>query len=206
MEHFQILLQAAVADRSRVDRAGILLSGGLDSATVAATARELVGSAGGAPDLRAYTVVYESLIPRSRWRTCPATWPDFCRSRSQYIPWTICSRLIAGTIRNLRGPNRLTIPLLRALFDQFRMIASGLPRRAFGRGRDNLMHFEMWPYAQGHGAEQRMEAIVHRTAALSAGVRPSALARHSAAHQESFSRRSESAGVPGWLAPDFARR
>ena len=30
VEHFQILLQAAVADRTRVDRAGILLSGGLD--------------------------------------------------------------------------------------------------------------------------------------------------------------------------------
>src|SRR5271170_530706 len=60
VEHFQILLQAAVADRTRVDRAGILLSGGLDSATIAATAREL---AGGTLDLRAYTVVYESLIP-----------------------------------------------------------------------------------------------------------------------------------------------
>ena len=63
VEHFQVLLQAAVADRTRVDRAGILLSGGLDSATIAATARELAGSAGGTPDLRAYTVVYESLIP-----------------------------------------------------------------------------------------------------------------------------------------------
>src|SRR5271170_3995804 len=63
VEHFQILLQAAVADRTRVDRAGILLSGGLDSATIATTARELAGSAGGTPDLRAYTVVYESLIP-----------------------------------------------------------------------------------------------------------------------------------------------
>src|SRR5277367_3385978 len=47
VEHFQILLQAAVRDRMRVDRAGILLSGGLDSATIATTAREVAGSTGG---------------------------------------------------------------------------------------------------------------------------------------------------------------
>src|SRR5271155_158314 len=62
VEHFQVLMQAAVADRTRADRAGILLSGGLDSGTVAATARELSRSAGGTRDLRAYTVVYESLF------------------------------------------------------------------------------------------------------------------------------------------------
>ena len=63
VEHFQILLQAAVADRTRADRAGILLSGGLDSSTIATTARELSGSVGGTLGLRGYTVVYESLIP-----------------------------------------------------------------------------------------------------------------------------------------------
>ena len=43
VEHFQLLLQAAVADRLAADRTGILLSGGLDSGVVAATARELSG-------------------------------------------------------------------------------------------------------------------------------------------------------------------
>ena len=50
------------------DRVGILLSGGLDSSTIATTARELAGSAGGTADLRAYTVVYESLIPDQEGR------------------------------------------------------------------------------------------------------------------------------------------
>ena len=62
VEHFQILLQAAVSDRMAADRTGILLSGGLDSGTVAATARELSTCPGGTKDLRAYTVVYNSLF------------------------------------------------------------------------------------------------------------------------------------------------
>ncbi|MGC2706420.1 MAG: asparagine synthase-related protein, partial [Candidatus Acidiferrales bacterium] len=63
VEHFQILLQAAVSDRMAGDRTGILLSGGLDSGAIAATARELSRVQGGTDDLRAYTVVYESLFP-----------------------------------------------------------------------------------------------------------------------------------------------
>lgn len=63
VEHFLELLRAAVADRLRGDRIGILMSGGLDSTTVAATARELLMGSGRGFDLRGYTVVYDSLIP-----------------------------------------------------------------------------------------------------------------------------------------------
>ena len=63
VEHFQVLLQAAVADRLRINRAGILLSGGMDSSSIASVARELSGRPGGTTDLRAYTVVYDSLVP-----------------------------------------------------------------------------------------------------------------------------------------------
>ena len=52
-----------MADRLRTSRVGILLSGGLDSSSVAATAREILKSGGGTADLRAYTVTYESLLP-----------------------------------------------------------------------------------------------------------------------------------------------
>jgi asparagine synthase (glutamine-hydrolysing) len=68
VEHFQILLQDAVADRLRTDHVGILLSGGLDSATVATTARDLSRTAGGTQDLRAYTVVYKNMIPEKQRR------------------------------------------------------------------------------------------------------------------------------------------
>ena len=62
VEHFHEILKAAVADRLRTGRVGILLSGGLDSGAVAATARELRASHTGAQDLRAYTMVHETLF------------------------------------------------------------------------------------------------------------------------------------------------
>jgi len=63
VENFQSLLEAAVADRLRTDRVGILLSGGLDSSSVAAVAKEMSGKSSQASELRGYTYIYESLIP-----------------------------------------------------------------------------------------------------------------------------------------------
>lgn len=63
VEQFRGLLDRAVADRLRTDRAGVLMSGGLDSPTVAASARRTLARQGSDNGLRAYTDVYESLIP-----------------------------------------------------------------------------------------------------------------------------------------------
>jgi asparagine synthase (glutamine-hydrolysing) len=57
--HFREMLGRAVRDRLTQDRAAITMSGGLDSPTVAAAAR----SQSRAVDLRAFTVVYDRLIP-----------------------------------------------------------------------------------------------------------------------------------------------
>src|SRR6266478_5893504 len=63
VENFQSLLKAAVADRLRTDRVGILFIGGLDSSSVAAVAKEMSGKSSPASELRGYTYIYESLIP-----------------------------------------------------------------------------------------------------------------------------------------------
>jgi asparagine synthase (glutamine-hydrolysing) len=63
LEHFGELLDAAVADRLRTESAGILMSGGLDSSTVAASAQRIFASTGAVPGLLAYTEVFDSLIP-----------------------------------------------------------------------------------------------------------------------------------------------
>lgn len=62
VEHFRELLKEAVDDRLRTERAGVLMSGGLDSTAVAATACELLSREGGDFSLRAYTITYEKLI------------------------------------------------------------------------------------------------------------------------------------------------
>jgi asparagine synthase (glutamine-hydrolysing) len=57
VEHFREVLQQAVADRVTSPQTAVLMSGGLDSTAVAATAR------GTQSHIKAFTVVYDRLIP-----------------------------------------------------------------------------------------------------------------------------------------------
>jgi asparagine synthase (glutamine-hydrolysing) len=61
LERFRELLDQAVADRLRANSAGILLSGGLDSPTVAAAAKRLLAQ--NKSELFAYTAMVDRLIP-----------------------------------------------------------------------------------------------------------------------------------------------
>ena len=63
VERFHELLRAAVNDRLRTDRAGVFMSGGLDSSVIAATASQLLSERNARFDLRAHTFVYDRLIP-----------------------------------------------------------------------------------------------------------------------------------------------
>lgn len=59
LEHFTELFDRAVADRIRQPAVTLQLSGGMDSTSIAATARKLFPSL----DLKAYTITYDHLIP-----------------------------------------------------------------------------------------------------------------------------------------------
>lgn len=59
VEHFRSLLEMATADRLRTKRVGVLMSGGLDSSSVAAFARRVRPET----DLKAHTHFYERLMP-----------------------------------------------------------------------------------------------------------------------------------------------
>jgi asparagine synthase (glutamine-hydrolysing) len=63
VEHFLELLDLAVGDRVRNPKIAIWMSGGLDSPTLAASAKRTLAKQYSEYDLRAYTVYYDSLIP-----------------------------------------------------------------------------------------------------------------------------------------------
>ena len=63
VEEFRNLLGRAVRDRLRTPQVAITLSGGVDSPLVALTARRELQRRFAAPELRAYTCVYDRLIP-----------------------------------------------------------------------------------------------------------------------------------------------
>jgi asparagine synthase (glutamine-hydrolysing) len=68
VEQFRELLDHAVADRLRTKSVGVMMSGGLDSPTVAASAQRILARNGSPDGLCAYTEVFESLIPHEERR------------------------------------------------------------------------------------------------------------------------------------------
>jgi asparagine synthase (glutamine-hydrolysing) len=63
VDHFREIAELAVADRLRTNRVGIKMSGGVDSTTVAAIASNVIRREALSCELRAFTVVYDSVIP-----------------------------------------------------------------------------------------------------------------------------------------------
>jgi asparagine synthase (glutamine-hydrolysing) len=204
VEHFQILLQAAVSDRMRVDRAGILLSGGLDSATVATTVRELAGGPGGTTDLRAYTVVYESLIPDQDGRYAREV-AEFLKIPHQTIAMDRLQPFERWNEPGISSPEPVDDPFFAGLFDQFRTIAADCRVVFSGEGADNLMHFEMWPFARALMREGQWISLLRETSrylSLRASIVPGLKRRALGL----FGKDPTAPVYPGWLQPDFARR
>jgi asparagine synthase (glutamine-hydrolysing) len=67
VERFNELLTCAVKDRLRTDRVSISMSGGLDSTSLAAIARDLLPQP---PDIKAFSTVYDKLIPDEERHYC----------------------------------------------------------------------------------------------------------------------------------------
>ena len=204
VEHFQILLQAAVTDRMRMDRAGILLSGGLDSATVATTARELAGGPSGTTDLRAYTVVYESLIPDQDGRYAREV-AEFLKLPQQFIPMDGLQPFQRWDEPEIRSPEPVDDPFFAGLFDEFRTIAADCRVVLSGEGADNLMHFEMWPFARDLVRNQRWASLFRETSRYF-WVRPSVLPGVKRRVQSLFGKDPTAPVYPSWLVPEFACR
>jgi asparagine synthase (glutamine-hydrolysing) len=204
IEHFQILLQAAVADRIRVDRAGILLSGGLDSATIATTARELAGSAGATLDLRAYTVVYESLIPDRDGEHAREV-AAFLKIPLQCIPMDDLKPFERWDEPEMMSPEPVDDPFRFGLFDQFRTIAADCRVVLSGEGADNLMHFEMWPFARDLMRNRQWSSLFKESARY-LWLRPSVVPGLKRRAQGLVGKDPTAPVYPRWLVPEFSRR
>jgi asparagine synthase (glutamine-hydrolysing) len=146
VEHFGSVLKSAVADRLRTNTVGILLSGGLDSGAVAATARELLSATAGTTELRAYTVVHESFDDHEDFyarqtaerlkipiKVLPA------RKLQLFDGWEDGKAVSSEPSDNPFRSGHLAT--LQAIGAHGRVALSG-------EGADNLMGFQMWPYTK----------------------------------------------------------
>jgi len=146
VENFQSLLQAAVEDRLRTDRVGILLSGGLDSSSVAAVTKEVSGKCGQKTEIRGYTSVFESLIPDEEGRYARGV-GKFLEIPIQFQALDRVELFEGWDDPELSFPEPLDNPLLGGFLESCRNISADCRVLLSGEGSDNLMDFQMWPYA-----------------------------------------------------------
>ena len=204
VEHFQILLQAAVSDRMASNRTGILLSGGLDSGTVAATARELSASPGHSPELCAYTVVYESLFQDEEGAYAQET-ADFLKIPIRFIAMDHVQPFERWDDPCLSIPEPSDDPCFAGLFDQFQAISADCRVVLSGEGNDSLMHFQMWPCVKDMLRNREWQRLLLDTSHYT-WLRSSSVPRVWRRAKKLFKKSTTSPQYPCWLESDFARR
>ncbi|MFZ0639063.1 MAG: asparagine synthase-related protein [Candidatus Acidiferrales bacterium] len=200
VEHFNELLGKAVMDRIRADSAGILLSGGLDSSSVAAVCKETGTSKGYPRELHAFTVTNENLadsdgpaarvvadalqIPMHRWDV--SNTPLFGGWDSGEVHW----------------PEPVDSPLASSMLAQYAEVAGHAAVLLSGEGCDNLMICEpgqhlrrLW--REGRRAQAALDAAKHAVARFQApdGLRGPL--------RRIYKRRSPRPSFPEWLNPDL---
>jgi asparagine synthase (glutamine-hydrolysing) len=204
VEHFQVLLEAAVNDRLRTDAVGILLSGGLDSGAIASVARTLSKKSAPPIDLRAYTVVYESLIPDTDGPYANET-AEFLKIPSQRLALDHLQPFDSWDRRDWTWPEPAEDPFFAGLLDQFELISQDCRVALFGEGCDNLMHFEMWPHAKDLAGRRQWAQLLNEMRQY-ASRRPSPWASVQRRIRNLFDKELKKQVFPPWIAPDFAHR
>jgi len=203
-EHFHEILKAAVADRLRTRRVGILLSGGLDSGAVAATARELRASHSEAQDLRAYTMVHETLFDDREG--------VYARQTAEHlqIPIELLAAEEPKAFERWDDPARLSPepvddPFYGGHFAEFKRIASDCRVVLSGEGPDNLMDFQMWPYARDLLRRREWATFVAEMGRF-LWVRPFPWRGLRERLRHFAGKDAEERKFPAWIASDFGSR
>jgi len=204
VEHFQALFKDAVADRLRTDRVGILLSGGLDSSSVAAVAKEVSGKSGPSTEIRAYTTVFDTSVPDEEGR--------YARDVGKFLGIPIQfqalhqAELFEGwDDPELSLPEPLDNPLIASSLESYRNISAECRVLLSGEGSDNLMDFQMWPYAgdlRRRGEWRRLFTDV----ANYAWIRPFPWRGIRARFLKLFGKEPHRPVFPEWLDTDFSKR
>ena len=204
VENFRSLLESAVTDRLRTDDIGILLSGGLDSSSVAAVAKEVSRKSSTAPKIRAYTHVYESLI-RDREGEYAREVAEFLRIPVMFMSMDGVKLLEPCDHPELSWPEPVDSPFLAIISDTYRDISADCHVLLSGEGCDNLMEFQMWPYAEDLRRRGEWQRILTDVAHY-VWVRPFPW-RGIRARAMRLARMDPDQPIyPEWLAPEFSRR
>jgi asparagine synthase (glutamine-hydrolysing) len=204
VENFQIHLRNAVADRMRGQHVGVMLSGGLDSSSLAATARELSPERGESGQVRAYTSTFERLTGESD--------APYAREVADFLGIPLRVMELDGVKPfekwddpQFRTPEPADDPLIGTLPLQFGIMAADCHVVLNGEGPDNLMYFQMGPHVrdlvnQGHWRKLCTDAHFYLQLRRPLWRGAARLIRRKLT-PDPFSEK-----VPKWMNRDFKRR
>lgn len=205
IERFRELLDTSVADRLRTNSAGIFMSGGLDSSTVAASARRVLSRNGNGVRLQAYTEVFDSLI-RHEERHYAKMVADALKIPVQFLASDAYRLFDRADDSNHLPPEPTHTVLARPVLDQLRRASSGSRVILTGDGADPglsgriSVHFrqmlEKRQFARALGDAVRYLTAEGRLSRLYLRKRWRLL----------FPSKSHTPGYPPWLAPGLEKR
>lgn len=142
IDQFRYLLRKAVADRLRTNQVWVFMSGGLDSPTLAAMARDLMQKRYPNFDVQALTVVDPFLSDEARYANAIAAHlnipihyrqsAETCLENWEQIPFSTPEP----------SPSAWTVPAERRFWQALRTYSRVF---FFGEGPDNALHFEWRP-------------------------------------------------------------
>jgi asparagine synthase (glutamine-hydrolysing) len=138
VERFVELLDEAVSDRLRADRVGIFMSGGMDSTTIAATTKKLLLRKNAPFDLRAYTLVYDHLIPDEERRYSGLV-AEYLGIPINYIVADDYQLYERFDEPESRKPEPSNSPRTAMLVDQYRKVAPHTRVTLTGQGGDVVL-------------------------------------------------------------------
>jgi len=203
VDRFRELLTVAVSDRLRTDRVGVSMSGGLDSTTLAATARDLLQDRSGNSGVRAFTVAFEgheerhyaSLVAESLGIAI-----EFSDNAQGFDPQWFR--------RSFHTPEPTPWPTnLAAEWSNFRRMNSYCRVALYGEGPDNALRYEWRPYFEYLIRHRRYGRLIydlfshmaiHRRIPVPAFLRMTS--------GEGQLKKSNQPFYPEWLNPDLELR
>ena len=201
VEEFRALLDAAVTDRLRGQRALVSMSGGLDSTSVAAAAKRRLGLRGDPFEIRAFNVIYPHLLRDEEDR--------FARAAADHlgIPLEVVT---VDRIRELPGQAaRFPEPVDASAFDLFAFSAEArltTPEPVLtGEGGD-VGFYHDWRYASGYlraGRWLSLARAAFQHVGLLRRVPPLYLRTRL---RRALGKRSVGRSFPPWLRPELVER
>jgi asparagine synthase (glutamine-hydrolysing) len=201
LDQFTELLKGAVEDRTRLDKTGILLSGGMDSGSVAVIANEISRSRGGRPQLYSYTAGYAT-DNEGRYARMSA---QYLNIPNKYLALEHVQAFEKWDEAKYRFPEPVDDALSMRLFDLFEMMASDCRVVLSGEGADNLMFFQMWPYLKDLQRNGQLGRLVIESAWF-LSIRPFPWLGITSRMRSFLGKDKGATEFPPWIAPEFAKR